>query len=111
MNKKLLLSCLLAMFCLGASSALASDNIGRSLRYQAESNYRIAKKAYISTMDSYGDNLESMPQQEKDSVCTKIRRGLHDNRTQIIREDIWNQKRFEKYSDELESYSGTIGCQ
>jgi len=110
MNKKFLLSCLLTIVCLGTSSALASDNIGRSLRYQAESNYRIAKKAYISTMDTYGDNLEGIPQEEKDSVCTKIRRGLHDNRTQIIREDIWNQKRFKKYTDELESYSDTIGC-
>lgn len=110
MNRKLLLACLLITISLGASLALASDNIGRSLRYQAESNYRIAKKAYTSTMKTYGGKLESMPQKEKDTVCTKIRRALHDNSTQIIREDIWHQKQFKEYTKELESYSDTIGC-
>lgn len=110
MNKCVMLAFAIVTISLIAFPALATDDMDRSLRYQAESNYRIAKKAYDNIMDKYGSALQDMPENEKESVCTKIRYGLHDNRSQIVRANIWDKKRFKQYVKDLESYSETIGC-
>jgi len=108
MKKILLVTSLLICLIGMASSAFAFDST--RLRQEADSQFRIAEKAYNKAVKDYGENFEGMPEEERTSACTKMRRALYDNRTQYNLEDLFAQMKFKKQIKQLEDYSNALGC-
>lgn len=92
-----------------ATNALAQAETYR-MREMADSEYRIATKAYNAAVKKYGESLEGMPANEKASVCKKIGYALHDNKVRYRMEDIFAQAKYRKQVQRLESYSNAAGC-
>lgn len=90
-------------------SVHASDYM-RGFRRQADSNYRIAIKAYRKAIDDYGESLQGFPAKEKESACKKFSSALHDNRTQINFEDTFGERKYRRQVKELEEYNSKLGC-
>ena len=93
-----------------APLALAREGGTHALRRQADSEFRIAQKAYKSAKATYGDSLENMPGEERELACRKIGGALHDNRTQYAREDMVNQMTYKRQVQKLEGYASELGC-
>lgn len=94
-----------------ASSAMAADSIDRRMRRQADSQYRIAQKAYRAAVKKYGESMTGLPAKEKESACKKMSSALHDNRTQYTGETMMEQMKYKKQIQKLESYNSAFGCQ
>lgn len=107
--KKLTLFTLIIIFT--AAPALALDAGNYTLRRQADSEFRIAQKAYKKAIKDYGETLNGMPDNEKASACRKMSSALHDNRTQYNMEDVLTQMKYKKQVNLLRQYSSTLGCQ
>ncbi|QGY40974.1 hypothetical protein GM415_12835 [Pseudodesulfovibrio cashew] len=109
--RKILTSALL-MFCLFALTSPASAmDIARGLRGQADSSYRIAKKAYRKAVKDYGESLQGMPETERASACKKMGYGIYDNRTQIpLESSYFYETQYRRQLKELEGYAKTLGC-
>ena len=104
--------CAMATFVLilfTASGALALGDM-YSLRAQADSQFRIAEKAYRKAIREYGDTLEGFPDEEKASACRKMSSALHDNRTQYEMEDVLTQMKYKRQVQKLEKYAAALGC-
>ncbi len=106
---KVFILTLLAILLL-PTSAGAMDDGTRSLRRQADSQFRIAEKAYRKAVRDYGENLEGMPDKEKSSACRKMSSALHDNRVRYQMEDMLDQAKYRKKVNKLEGYSTGLGC-
>lgn len=90
--------------------AFAADDGIRTMRRQADSQFRIAEKAYRKAIKDYGGKLDGMPAQEKSTACRKMSSALHDNRTQYGMEDMFNQAKYRKQVQKLETYNSALGC-
>lgn len=101
----------LLIFCqlLFASAALAKS-IEHGMRRQADANYRIAKRDFRKAVNTYGDNLAGITEADLHSTCRSISSALHDNRTQIPREDTLNQMKYKRQVKELEEMQSKIQC-
>ena len=95
-------------FILFASFAFASSTL--RFRRMADSEYRIAQKAYRQAVSEYGDNLTDIPATEKMEACSKIRRALYDNKRQYNLEDAFTQPRYKRQIKKLQEYSSELGC-
>lgn len=109
MKKFTLLSLLVFTLILTISTAHAK-NLNPSFRRLADSQYRIAKKTYNKAVNDYGESMAGMPDKERESACKKLRSALHDNKTQISREDPLNQSKYRRQTKELEGYNAAMGC-
>jgi hypothetical protein len=101
---------LLAMLAPVAPAALAMEDGTYMLRRQADSEYRIAQKAYRSAIEQYGDTLDGLPADERQSACRKIGWALHDNRIRYSTEDMISQMQYKRQVETLEKYSRALGC-
>lgn len=106
---KILALSLLAILIFPTTSFAIDDGL-RTLRRQADSQFRIAEKAYRKAIREYGELLDGMPSQEKSSACRKMSSALHDNRTQYGMEDMLNQTKYRKQVQKLETYNSALGC-
>jgi len=108
MNKSLIV--LLALLAtLMAFDAFAQDGM-LGMRRQADSQFRIAEKAYRKAIKDYGDSLDGLPLEEKTSACKKMSSALHDNKTQYNMEDVFGQMKYKKQIKKLETYNSALGC-
>lgn len=82
----------------------------RGARDEADSNYRVAKKAYESAIKDYGTSLTELPDDEKSSICKRIGRALYTNRHNLISEDFFRQKVVKRQIADLEQYESEVGC-
>jgi len=92
------------VICLFASSAFSGSRSSGS-RLQANSDFRIAEKAYRKAKRDYGQSFDGLPANEKAAACKKIRSALYTNRHAIIDEDIFNQAVLKKQIHKLEKVS------
>lgn len=92
------------------ASSAAAFSLNNSFRLQADSQYRIAEKAYRKAVKDYGKNLQGYPSEEKADACRKMSSALHDNRTQINLEDVLNQQKYRRQYNKLLKYSKLLGC-
>jgi hypothetical protein len=96
------------LLCAPVAQALEDGTY--NLRRQADSEFRIAQKAYRNAKAAYGDSLESMPADERESACRKIGWALHDNRTRYTAEDMISQMQYKRQVQALEGYASEFGC-
>ncbi|MUM77032.1 hypothetical protein GKC30_05240 [Pseudodesulfovibrio sp. F-1] len=85
------------------------DDIYR-LREMADSEFRIAEKAYRSAKEKYGDSFDAMPANEREEACHKIAWALNDNVSRYETEDVINQRRYAEQVDKLKVYATGLGC-
>lgn len=93
-----------------APVALALEDGTYNLRRQADSEFRIAQKAYRSAKAAYGEYMDGMPADERESACRKIGWALHDNRIQYTMEDMISQMQYKRQVQALEGYASELGC-
>lgn len=100
-----------ALICLSflATNAFAMD-LTYGMRRQADSQFRIAEKAYRKAIREYGDSMEGLPEKERLKACRKMSSALHDNRTQFNMEDTFGQMKYKEQVEKLEGYSTAFGC-
>jgi hypothetical protein len=110
MIKHILAAALLVAFVMPCSVFAGQDG-SPSLRYRADSEFRIAEKAYRKAKDNYGDNLEGMPDKERRDACQKLEWALYDNKSRYSKEDVLTQRKYKRQVDKLETYSSELGCQ
>jgi hypothetical protein len=110
MVKHILAAALLVTFVMPCLASAGQDG-SPSLRYRADSEFRIAEKAYRKAKDNYGDNLEAMPANERSDACQKMEWALYDNRSRYSQEDVYTQRKYKRQVKKLEAYSLELGCQ
>ncbi len=93
-----------------SSLAFARDGGIRTMRRQADSQFRIAEKAYRKAVKDYGEGIEGMPATEKKSACRKMSSALHDNRIQLDMEDMTNQMKYRRQLQKLNDYNSALMC-
>lgn len=98
----------LALVCFLPSLAAAETS---RLRDLADSEFRIAQKAYRDAVKQYGDDVRGMPAGEKGAACRKIAQALYDNKVQVTMEDAFGEMEVRKQINKLTDYAKTIGCQ
>jgi hypothetical protein len=86
------------------------DDSIASLRYRADSEFRVAEKAYKKATASYGESLDGLPKEEREDACRKVGWALHDNKGQYDKEDVLNQMKYKGQVEKLETYSRDLGC-
>jgi len=96
------------LVALVAAMALADTTPTRDM---ADSEYRIAEKAYRSAVEKYGRGISGMPADEKASSCQKVRWALYDNRIQYTKEDVITQMRFKRQIQKLQEFNQALGCE
>jgi len=79
-------------------------------RNQADSDFRIAEKAYRKAVKTYGESLEGLPEKEKMTACKKINSALYTNRHNMVSEDIFRQNRLKQQIGKLKRYGSELGC-
>ncbi|WP_285906851.1 hypothetical protein [Pseudodesulfovibrio pelocollis] len=110
MNRIVLISAMLVALMPIAPTALALGDGTYMLRRQADSEFRIAQKAYRSAREKYGDSLDAMPADERESACRKVGWALHDNRIRYSTEDMISQMQYKRQVEALETYASGLGC-
>ncbi|MEF2230323.1 MAG: hypothetical protein V3571_05290 [Pseudodesulfovibrio sp.] len=108
MKKILAILTAAAFVALVSAMALADTTPTRDM---ADSEYRIAEKAYRSAVEKYGRNISGMPADEKATSCQKVRWALYDNRIQYTKEDLITQMRFKRQIQKLEEFKKLMGCE
>ncbi len=109
MNTLLKFTLTLLIALMFTAPAFARDNLNDSRR-QANSQFRIAEKAYRKAIKDYGENLDGYPDKEKASACKKMSSALYDNRWQYDWENSFNQSKIKTQIQKLETYSSELGC-
>lgn len=97
----------LVLTCLLPSLAPAETS---RLRDMADSEFRIAQKAYRDAVKQYGDDVRGMPADEKETACRKIAQALYDNKVQVTMEDPFGEVEVRRQINKLTGYAKTIGC-
>ncbi|MDC0335420.1 hypothetical protein OAN24_00780 [Pseudodesulfovibrio sp.] len=92
------------------STAIAATADVYRMREQANSEFRIAEKAYRKAIKDYGESLEGMHAKEKASACKKIGSALYDNKWQANNEDVFAKPQYTKQVTKLEDYAKALGC-
>ena len=92
------------------SAALAPADT-MNTRDMADSEFRIAEKAYRSAIEKYGRNITGMPDDEKATNCKKVHWALYDNRIQYTKEDVLTQMRFKRQIQKLMEFQQALGCE
>jgi len=108
MNKAALITTTL-IICLITTSALAAD-LQKSMRRQADSDFRIAEKAYRKAVKDYGKAFNGLPDSEKTSACKKINSALYTNRHNMVAEDTFRQQQLKQQIGKLEQYGSELEC-
>lgn len=100
---------ILAVFMtLFMATTVFAENLTRNMRLQADSEYRIAVKAYNRAVQDYGEALTGIPSDERESICKKFSSALYDNRWQADNEDIFNAAKYRRQAGTLEQYNKEI---
>jgi len=81
------------------------------LRDMADSEFRIAQKAYRDAVSKYGDDVQGLPADEKSAACRKISQALYDNKVQVTMEDAIGEMVVRKQINQLTGYANKLGCQ
>lgn len=111
MNKNKISLLLATFFTLSLLIAPAfADNYTREARNQADSEFRIAEKAYRKIVKNYGESFVGLPDEEKVSACKKINSALYNNRHNMIAEDMFRQRYLQKQINKLEKFSKDLDC-
>jgi len=76
----------------------------------ADSEFRIAEKAYRRAIKQYGEDMAGMPAEERTSICKKMGYALHDNKIRVSMEDVFAQAKYKRQVQKLERYSSAVGC-
>jgi len=98
----------LALTCLLPTLAPAETS---RLRDMADSEFRIAQKAYRDAVRQYGEDLQGIPADEKSAACRKISQALYDNKVQVTMEDAFGEMAVRKQINMLTNYAEKLGCQ
>ncbi|MFH1913734.1 MAG: hypothetical protein ABIK45_05625 [Pseudomonadota bacterium] len=80
------------------------------LREMADSEFRIAEKAYRSAKEQYGDSLDAMPAGEREEACHKIAWALNDNISLYEAEDVVTQMHYGQQVEKLKTFASGLGC-
>lgn len=105
--KRIILTLLIATCFASTATAVSFSN---KMRRQADSQFRIAEKAYRKAIKDYGSNLVGFPDDEKQSACRKMSSAMHDNRVRIGQEDPLNQQKYTRQYTTLREYAKLLGC-
>ncbi|QJB57979.1 hypothetical protein [Pseudodesulfovibrio sp. zrk46] len=108
MKKALLFACISLVFCFAANAFAQSDIL--RMRRMADSEFRIAEKAFKEAETEYGPALTGIPAEEKMVLCKRIRTALYDNRVQYNFEDLIAQMKYKRQIQKLESYQSAANC-
>jgi len=102
----------LALAVLLMAAAVPAQDIDDTyrLREMADSEFRIAEKAYRSARDKYGDSLDAMPANEREEACRKIAWALNDNVSRYQAEDVVSQMHFGGQVEKLKTFASGLGC-
>ena len=102
---------ILATAALLALSAAMAPADPMNTRAMANSEFRIAEKAYRSAIEKYGRNITGMPEDEKASNCKKVHWALYDNRIQYTKEDVLTQMKVKRQIQKLTEFQQALGCE
>ncbi|WP_419788133.1 hypothetical protein [Pseudodesulfovibrio sp.] len=98
----------LLLSVLPATAQLDEPN---QLQEMANSEFRIAQKAYRDLVKKYGADVKGMTAEEKEKACKKIKQAQYDNNVQENMESTFAAKNTQKQLSELNAYSKTLMCQ
>lgn len=97
----------LALCCILPASAPAEFS---RLRDLADSEYRIAQKAYRDVVRRYGEHLEGLPDDTRAEACRKVGWALTDNRSEVAMEDPIGERVVQKQINDLTAWGRAMGC-
>lgn len=100
---------LISLILAGTACATSDTTFGN--RDQADSNYRMARKAYRIAVRDYGESLEGLPEADREAACRQISSALYDNKWQYNMEDVFGQMKYKKQIQKLEKYQRIFKCQ
>lgn len=109
MKKTIIISLTVLLLLAFTLPAMAND-FRRGQQRQADSYYRMSKKAYNKAISSYGEDLSKIPAKEKEEACTKIRRALLYNQNDTHNEDYFRNQVVKKQIKDLRHYQLDMEC-
>jgi hypothetical protein len=100
-----------ALFLAMLIPAHAQDDAAYRNRQMADNEYDSAQKAYRNAVAKYGENMEGLPDDEKESACKKIGWALNDNKYQLSVADPFTLTKYKRQVDDLNKFNTAFGCE